>query len=113
MTPMDNWRDYLWLVKTDKGDFFFTVMGDWTQEEAKEKVKEAAKHIGLEITEFILRKRSTGSMDMTATIYQELEPKKTPLGFELLAGKGLWEACGRGAAYAAERIRLEKEMAAF
>ena len=108
---MKNWKDYLWLVKTNKGDFFFTVLGDWTQEEAEEKVRVAAKHIGVEITEFIPRKRATGSIDMTATIYQELEPKSL-LGFALLAGKGLWEACGRGAEYATERARLEKEMAA-
>jgi hypothetical protein len=112
MTPMENWKDYLWLVKTDKGDFFFTVLGDWTREEAEKKVREAAKGIGLEINEFIPRKRATGDMTMCATIYQELEPKASPLGFELMAGKGLWEACGRGAEYADQLARLKEEMAA-
>jgi len=31
---MSDIKDYLWLVKTDKGDFFITVIGNWTQEEA-------------------------------------------------------------------------------
>jgi len=106
---MDETKDYLWLVKTDKGDFFFSVMGKWTQEEAAAKVRQVLDLIKLNIVGMIPRKRVTGGWDMTATIYEQLEPK-TGLGFEVNAGAGIWEACGRGTDYQAQKILMEKEL---
>ena len=107
---MDEIKDWMWLVKTDKGDFFMTVVGKWTQEEAATRVR-GVFHVVLKlnILAMIPRKRSTGPDDMQGTIYEE---PKDPVGFQLFAGKKLWEACGRGAEYQAQKILLEKELAA-
>ncbi|MBA7682501.1 hypothetical protein ES703_90851 [subsurface metagenome] len=103
-------KDYLWLVKTDKGDFFITVMGNWTQEEAAKRVKAVFDvMLKLDITAMIPRKRVTGPDDAMGTIYQQLEPKDE-LDFAFLGGKKLWQVCGRGAEYDAELIRSKKEM---
>ena len=104
---MNDWKDYLWLVKTNKGDFFITVMGKWTQEEAARKILWVFDVMKLDITAMIPRKRATGPDDAMGTIYQHQEPKDE-LGFSFLGGKKLWDACGRGVEYEAERIRLKK-----
>ena len=101
-------KDYLWLLKTDKGDFFITVMGNWTQEEAAKKVTLAFGAIGANITGMIPRKRATGSADAMCTLYEQKDAK-SGLGFDFLAGKKLWDACGRGVEYEAELIRSKKE----
>jgi len=101
-------KDWLWLVKTSKGDFFITVIGKWTQEEAAEKIRLTFARIKLDITAMIPRKRVTGPDDAMGTIYEPEEPKDE-LGFSFLGGKKLWEACGRGVEYQAELIRLKKE----
>ena len=101
-------KDYLWLIKTNKGDFFITVMGKWTQEEAAKMIRLVFDKIKLDITAMIPRKRATGPNDMMGTIYQQEEPKDG-LGFQFLGGKKLWEVCGRGVEYEAEMIRLKKE----
>ena len=106
---MNDMKDYLWLVKTDKGDFFITVIGKWTQEEAAKKLRLVFEEIKLNITAMIPRKRVTGPDDAMGTIYQQEEPKDE-LGFQFLGGKKLWEVCGRGTEYEAERILLKKEM---
>ncbi len=106
---MDEVKDWLWLVQTDKGDFFITVLGNWTQEEAAKKIRRVFDEIKLDITAMIPRKRATGPDDAMGTIYEQEEPKDAR-GFNFLAGKKLWEACGRGVEYEAERIRLRKEM---
>ena len=106
---MDEVKDWLWLVKTDKGDFFITVIGNWTQEEAAKKLQLVFEKIKLNITAMIPRKRVTGPDDAMGTIYQQEEPKDE-LGFEFLAGKKLWGACGRGVEYEAELILLKKEI---
>jgi len=108
MSAIKDWKDYLWLVKTNKGDFFITVIGNWTQEEAAKKIQLVFEKIKLDITAMIPRKRVTGPDDTMGTIYQQEEPKDE-LGFEFLGGKKLWEVCGRGVEYEAERIRLKKE----
>jgi len=105
---MDEVKDWLWLVKTDKGDFFITVIGNWTQEEAAKKLRLVFEEIKLNITAMIPRKRVTGPDDAMGTIYEQEEPKDI-LGFNFLAGKRLWEVCGRGVEYEAELIRLKKE----
>ena len=99
---MSDMKDYLWLVKTDKGDFFITVIGHWTQEEAAKKVQMMFEKIKLGITAMI-------PGDAMGTIYQK-EKSENGLGFEFLGGKKLWQVCGRGAEYEAERIRLKKEV---
>lgn len=104
----DEMKDYLWLVKTPKGDFFITVMGKWTQEEAAKKLQVVFEQIKLDITAMIPRKRATGPDDAMGTILQHDKPKDE-LGFNFLGGKKLWEVCGRGVEYEAERIRLMKE----
>ena len=101
-------KDWLWLVKTNKGDFFITVIGG-TQEEAAKKLRLGFDVLKLNITAMIPRKRATGLMEAMGTIYDEQEEPKNELGFTLLGGKKLWEACGRGVQYQAEMIRLKKE----
>ncbi len=105
---MNDMKDYLWLVKTSKGDFFITGIGKWTQEEAAKKLRLVFDGIKLDITAMIPRKRVTGPDDAMGTIYQ-LEAPKNELDFNFLAGKKLWEVCGRVAEYEAELIRLKKE----
>ena len=106
---MNEMKDYLWLIKTNKGDFFISVMGNWTQEEAAKKIRLVFDKINLDITAMIPRKRATGDMDAMGTIYEQEKPENA-LGFQFLGGKKIWEACGRGVEYEAERIRLKKEM---
>lgn len=107
---MDEVKDWLWLVKTDKGDFFITVIGKWTQEEAATRVRGVFRIVlKLNIIGMIPRKRVTGPGDATCTIYEQEEPKDE-LGFNLLAGKKIWEVCGRGVEFEAEMIRLKKEI---
>lgn len=101
-------KDYIWFLKTDKGDFFITVYGPWTQEEAAEKFQTVFKAIGVKITAMIPRKRVTGDSEAGCTLYEQKDAK-SGLGFEFLAGRKLWEACGRGAEYGAELTRLKKE----
>ena len=105
---MSDMKDYLWLVKTNKGDFFMTVFGNWTQEEAAKKLQLVFESIKLDITAMIPRKRVTGPDDAMGTIYEQ-EDAKSGLGFEFLGGKKLWEVCGRGVEFEAELIRLKKE----
>ena len=104
---MNDTKDYLWLIKTNKGDFFVTVSGKWTQEEAAKKVREVFDSLQLETIGMIPRKRASGSVDTTCTI---LEDKKEPLGFFFMAGKTLWDVCGRGVEYEAELIRTRAEI---
>lgn len=105
---MNGMKDYLWLVKTNKGDFFITVFGNWTQEEAAKKIRLVFETIKLDITAMIPRQRVTGPDDAMGTIYQQEKPEDV-LGFSFLAGKKLWEVCGRGVEFEAELIRLKKE----
>jgi hypothetical protein len=55
---MDEVKDWLWLVQTDKGDFFITVLGNWTQEEAAKKIRRVFDEIKLDITAMIPSRRS-------------------------------------------------------
>ncbi len=105
MAEMYEWA---WLVKTSKGDFFLTVVGNWTQEEAAKNVRQVFESIELDIIGMIPRKRSTGPDEMQCTIYQSEKPVP-PFGFEFLAGKKLWQACGRGAEFDAQMILLKKQ----
>ncbi len=100
-------NDWMWLVQTNKGDFFITASGKWTQGVAAENVHFTFKSLGLEVIGMIPRKRSTGPDDMQCTITDRLE-HKSPLGFTLLAGERLWKICGRYAEYQAEKILFEK-----
>lgn len=105
---MDDIKDWLWLVKTNKGDFFITVIGNWTQEEAAKKIRQVFDRITPNIIAMIPRKRATGPYDAMGTIYPPEEPKGEQ-AFSFSAGKKLWEACGRGVEFEAELIRLKKE----
>lgn len=105
----DEIKDWLWLIKTNKGDFFISVTGKWTQEEAAEKVRLVFGMIEVGIIAMIPRKRATGPDDAMCTLCEQLEPKDE-LGFYFLAGKKLWEACGRGVEYEAELILTQKEI---
>ncbi len=105
---MNNMKDYLWLLKTDKGDFFITVLGNWTQEEAAKKARAMFDILKVNITAMIPRKRATGPDDSMCTLYEQKDAK-SGLGFDFLAGRNLWAACGRGVEYEAELIRLKKE----
>ena len=57
----------------------------------------------------IPRLRATGSMDNCCTIIQQ-EPPKDELGFDFMAGKRIWQACGRSAEYGAQRVLIDKEL---
>ncbi len=107
---MDEIKDWMWLVKTNKGDFFMTVVGKWTQEEAATRVR-GIFHVVLKlvIIGMLPRKRATGPDDMRCTILQQ-RPQKDDVGFDFLAGKKLWEVCGRGVEYEAQMILLKEEM---
>lgn len=109
---VDEMKDWMWLVKTSKGDFFITVLGKWTQEEASTRVR-GLFHVVLKliIIAMIPRKRSTGPLDMQGTIIEQLEPRDE-LGFDFMAGKNIWQACGRGAQFEAEMILQGKDLAA-
>lgn len=97
---------WLWLVKTPKGDFFLTVTGDWTQEQAAIRVRAVFDvYLKLNIIEMVARKRAIGPDDMQATIYEVPEEP----GFHLMGGKKIWEACGRGAEYEAAMASKEKD----
>lgn len=100
-------KDWMWLVQTDKGDFFITVVGRWTQEEAADKVRQAFDRIKVDIIGMIPRKRCTGPDETQCTIYEPEKPLP-PLGFEFFAGKKLWQVCGRGAQFEAELILSKK-----
>jgi len=106
---MNDMKDYLWLVTTNKGDFFITVIGNWTPEEAAKRIWRVFEEMKLGITAMVPRKRATGPDDEMGTIYQPEEPKDGR-DFEFLAGKKLFEVCGRGVEYDAERVRLDKQM---
>jgi len=108
--PRNQMNDWQWLVKTAKGDFFLTVVGRWTQEEAAKKVRQVFDLLNLEIVGMIPRKRSTVGWDMMATIAEQLEPKDQ-LGFDFYAGEGIWRACGKGTEYQAQKILMEKQLA--
>lgn len=107
---MEDSNYFLWLVKTVKGDFFIHVSGKWTEAEAAQKVFRIFKLMNIEIIGMLPRKRASGPDEMSGTIVQQLEPKNE-LGFDFMAGKKLWEVCGRLAEYDAELVLLEKEMA--
>ena len=105
---MNDMKLWLWLVQTDKGDFFITVIGNWTQGEAAKKLLWVFDEIKLNIIAMIPRKRATGPEDTMGTLYQQEEPKDA-LGFSFLGGKKLWEVCGRVAEYEANLILLKRE----
>lgn len=102
---MNEIKDWMWLVKTDKGNFLISVVGKWTQEESKEKVRLAFEKLKLDINAMIPRKRATGPDEAMGTIYQPEELEKG-LEFQLYGGKNLWAACGRLVEYEAEKIRM-------
>jgi len=105
----DKWNEWAWLIKTAKGDFFITVIGNWTQEEAAQKLSFVFETLKLGIIGMIPRERPSGPDENQGTIHEQLEPKDV-LGFDFMAGKKLWEVCGRGVEYEAELVALEKQM---
>ena len=104
MSDMEAW---LWLVKTNQGDFFITVLGNWTQAEAARKMRLVFDQIKLDIIAMMPRKRAAGPDEAMGTIYEAPEEE---LGVSFLAGKKIWEACGRGVEYEAELILREGGM---
>ncbi len=103
-------KDWMWLISTAKGDFLISVAGEWTQEEAAQKLKYVFEvFLKLPIIGMVPRKRSTGPEEMLGTIYEHAEPEN-PLGFYFLGGKKLWEACGRGVEYEAELVLMKGQM---
>jgi hypothetical protein len=96
---------WMWLLKTNKGDFFITAL-KWNQQEAIENIKDVFSRLGIEIQSWVPRKRSTGLDDVQCTIYKS---EKDELGYQFLAGKKIWQACGRGAEFEAELIRHRME----
>lgn len=94
---MEDLQEWMWLVKTNKGEFFITVVGNWTQEEAATRVRGVFEIVlKVDIVGMIPRKRSTGPNEIQCTIFEQQE-KKDEVGFNFFAGKKVWELCGRGA----------------
>ena len=106
---MDDANVWMWLMKTNQGDFFITVVGKWTQEEAAKKVRMVFETIKLDIVGMIPRKRSTGPDDNQGTLSEQLEPKDGP-GYCFFAGKKFWDICGRGVEYEAQLILLKEQL---
>jgi len=102
-------NDYLWLVQTNKGNFFITVVGKWSREEATKKIQWVFAALELDIVAMVPRQRTTGSLDAMGIIYEQEVPEDK-LGFSFNAGKKIWEACGRGVEFEAELIRLRAEV---
>lgn len=101
---MDDLQEWMWLLKTDKEGFFITVVGKWTQEEAAKKVRVVFDVLlKLTIVAMIPRKRIGGPDEIQCTIYEQ-QGEKDEHGFDFLAGKRVWEACGRGAEFEAELV---------
>jgi hypothetical protein len=108
---MKDFNYYLWLVKTEKGDFFMAASGDWTEAEAAQKVMGVFKQLGLGITGMTPSKRILDKdNDRSGTIIQELEEEKSKRGYQFLAGRKFWEICGRTAEFEAEMVLHEKQM---
>ena len=92
---MDEINNYMWLVKTNRGDFFISVSGKWTEHEAEVRLRGVFKILlKLDIVSMTPRKRATGPMDNHGTIYEDADAK-SGLGFSFIAGKKIWEAAGR------------------
>ena len=106
---MNNEKDYLWLVKTNRGGFFITVIGNWTPEEAAKRIWLVFEEIKLGIIGMIPRKQPTGPDDERGLICQ-LEEPKDGRDFEFLAGKKFFEVWGRSTEYEVTRILLDKQM---
>jgi len=100
-------RTWVWLVKTDKGDFFITVTGRWSQVEAARMLRLVFDLLKLGIIGMIPRKRAIGPDNMMGTIIEQVEAEGQP-AFNFLAGERIWQVCGRGAEYQAQKILLEK-----
>jgi hypothetical protein len=101
-------NDWLWLVQTDKGNFFMTVAGEWSQAEALKKVWQLFTMLKIDITGLFPRQRATGSVDNTGTIFQTDDPKNA-LGYEFLAAKRFWALGNRMAEFEAEMLLLKKQ----
>lgn len=105
---MENLENWMWLVKTSKGEFFITVIGKWTQEEAAVRVRGVFEIVlKVEIIDMIPRKRSTSPSEIQCTIFEQQE-KKDEVGFDFFAGKKVWEICGRGTEFEAALAKGSK-----
>jgi hypothetical protein len=98
-------QHWLWLVKTAKAKFIINVIGEWSQEEAAEKLHVIFGLLKLTIIEMAPRKLALCSNKMQGTIIQN---KEAPAGIEFLAGKHIWAACGRNAEFEAEMILAKR-----
>lgn len=104
---------WAWLLKTSRGDFFITVVGEWNQGEALEMVWRvferirATHHVNIDILGMIPRKRSSYSTDMECTVYQTEE--KGEEDYYFFAGENLWAICGLTANYEAEMILFQNQ----
>ena len=108
---MKEFKEWKWLLKTNKGDFFMTVYGRWTQEEAANKVQLWFGSLNTIITGMIPRKWSTSPKEMRCSILEAFELERAlppPFGFEFIGGKKWWQAFGVGVLYEAKLILLRK-----
>lgn len=103
---MAEFNHWMWLVMTPQGDFFITVGGSWTQEVAARHVRRVFDSLQIGIIGMIPRKRVTGPDEIQCTLI-ETEKQVPPFGFTFLAGRKLWQVCGRLGEYDAE-IVLQK-----
>lgn len=102
---MNEFKNYTWLVKTDKGEFFMSVSGEWTEAEAALRVMQVFRKMNLEITG--MDKKSgvpEEDNERAGAIIQELWPQTSELGYKLFAGRKYWELCGRIAEFDAEMV---------
>jgi len=106
MSEPNEFNDWMWLVKTEKGDLFITVVGKWDQPAALKKVWEMLGHLKVYPIAMIPRKISSAPDEQHGTIWED---ETELLGFRFLAGKKFWDLAGRTAEFEAERLLLEKQ----
>lgn len=104
-------NEWIWLLNTPKGDFCFTVLGPWSQEEAAKILHTVfgPASLNLVITGMTPRKRQVGPNENHATIYKD---PVTALP-NLSAGRGLFRAVGKSVEYEALMTAFKAESDAF
>jgi hypothetical protein len=100
-------QDHAWEVRTDKGDFYISVVGRWTEAEALEKLQTVLQGIKLKVNEQVKRRRPSGPEDNRCTIVENPDAK-SGLGYEFMAGKALWYAMDMGGLYEQQMKGLTK-----
>jgi len=98
-------NDWYWVITVPRGDFFITILGDLSQEEAAKKVHKVFEMLDMVVIGMIPRKRETGPDTARATIM--IDPKTGKRTF--MAASGIWQLAGRGVEYEAKLEALKEK----